>query len=472
MRSFSKKEKEHIATLIAMASADSISLHKLLEKLFFQEKEGKALIVQTVNHYAVFYLKNNLFDNEASKKAQLAQFLEFIALLKYLKAHNCLYFLPKSHIKTDRMIFIQDAFNHPEASDGAIILNTKGDYTLDPATILDKNDDVIYKGIFLDQNTSTFLEAHGKEVLFLSEQLKALTEDVSTKKKSGSKNHQKLWWSIIFNIIIILKVGIATYLLWNKLHNYSPELSIIETYTTKVTGKIDSVNTKLAVLDNLIKESVPKKTDQKEQRKKFFYGIDISHYNKAVVDEIQTTDSISFVICKATEGLHFRDSYFDYNWKTLKEKSIIRGAYHFYHVNSDPIQQAKHYIAVVKAWEATDIPPIVDVEGKSLPSNLKNINRENLQKNLLIFLDYIETKTQRKPMIYVSKLFADRYLLKKEFSEYSLWITDYNSKKTPRLPKTWEKMGYKIWQKSNEYHFKSTRNDLDVFYGKLTDIYK
>ncbi len=470
MKSINTKEKALINTMISMVSKGSVSLQELLEKMFFHENEGRALIIQTVDHYSVFYLKNNLFDDAELKKEQLVDFLELMSLLNYLATNNYLYFLPKDHNKGDKMYFIQDAFNNPEAGDGPIILNTKGDYTLHPTSISDKNDDIIYKGIFLDNDTSIFLETHAKEVLFLTEQLKGLLVDVAPKKESRTKFHQKWWrWSIILNIITMLKVGAAIFFFWNELQNYNPDLSAIEAYNTEISTKIDSIKAKL---DNVINENTEKKTVEKESEKTVFYGMDISHYNKAVVDEIKSFDSISFVICKATEGLHFRDSYFDYNWKTLKEKSIIRGAYHFYHINSNPIQQAKHYISVVKEWEDTDITPIVDIEGQSLPSNKKSINKEKLQKNLLKFLDYIENKTKRKPMIYVSTSFADRYLQKKEFSEYPLWIADYDSEKAPHLPKIWKKAGFKIWQKSNNYHFKSTRDDLDVFYGKLTDIYK
>ncbi len=474
MRSFSTKEKKLIKIIISMTSAQNVSLKKLLEKMFCIEEKGRAVIIQTSECYSVFYLKNNLFDNEEAKKEQCSAFLEVISLLKYLSQNFYIYFLPIRYEKDENVYCIQDGFDHPEIVKDSIILNKQGEYTNHPQNIMDKGGNIIYKGVFLDKDTSSFLANHCNEVLLMAEQLKNLLVEEMPKIEEKTKKQKKWKWSSLLNVFMILKFGIMMYLIWNELQHQNVNINTITASNTEMISNIDSVKIALGTLDSLFIEKLPKKESTPKPLPEigFFYGIDISHYNKDVVDKIDLSDSISFVICKATEGIHYRDSYFDYNWKRLKEKSIIRGAYHFYRVNVNPTKQANHYINVVKKWNPDDIMPIVDIEQNSIStSTKKKINKEKLQKDLLLFLEHIEKNTKRKPMIYVSKSFADKYLLNKKFAKYPLWIADYKSKKAPRLPKTWRNVGYKIWQKSNNYHIKSTREDLDVFYGKLEDIY-
>jgi lysozyme len=74
----------------------------------------------------------------------------------------------------------------------------------------------------------------------------------------------------------------------------------------------------------------------------FVYGIDISHHQNNEIDYIsKTLDSLSFVICKATEGVTYTDPLFSKNWKTIKARGFIRGAYHFYRSDDDPIAQVQ-----------------------------------------------------------------------------------------------------------------------------------
>ena len=75
MRNFTSKEKKIIKDLDLLCVDKSITVRTFLENFFFKEKSGKALIIQTVNNYAVLYLKKEIYDNENHRKRSLQDFL-------------------------------------------------------------------------------------------------------------------------------------------------------------------------------------------------------------------------------------------------------------------------------------------------------------------------------------------------------------------------------------------------------------
>ena len=91
----------------------------------------------------------------------------------------------------------------------------------------------------------------------------------------------------------------------------------------------------------------------------FSYGIDISQYQGDQIEFLnKTKDSLSFVICKATEGITYIDPRFAQNWDLIKQKGFIRGSYHFYRSNDDPQSQAANYTRVISDLQKTDLPPM------------------------------------------------------------------------------------------------------------------
>jgi len=217
------------------------------------------------------------------------------------------------------------------------------------------------------------------------------------------------------------------------------------------TNAIDTLNTTKAI-----------------NKASFVYGIDISKYQGDEIDFIsKKTDSLNFVICKATEGITYTDPDFTHNWTTIAEKKFIRGAYHFYRCNDDPIAQAKNYLNAIANLQHTDFPPIIDFEEGGID---KSQSVEQIQATLLIFINEIEKELKRKPIIYTDVNTGNEYLNKPAFSNYPLWIANYNNKKQPDLPTTWENTKWVLWQKSASYKIGSTANDFDIFNGNLTAL--
>jgi len=198
------------------------------------------------------------------------------------------------------------------------------------------------------------------------------------------------------------------------------------------------------------------------------YGIDISHYQNNEVDQIvQQKDKIQFVICKATEGLTYIDPKFNRNWTTLKEHGVIRGAYHFYRSEDDPEKQATFFLNTISTIEKWDIPPILDFEEGGINSSQ---SIEEVQTGVKSFLELIEKKLGRKPILYTDIRTANKYLGDPYFSDYPLWIANYINESSPHLPDTWKDRRWTFWQKTSTYQINGQDNDLDLFHGSYKDL--
>lgn len=217
-----------------------------------------------------------------------------------------------------------------------------------------------------------------------------------------------------------------------------------------------------APISNDTKAIIPDKS------KTFAYGIDISRYQNNEIDIIhQQTDSLHFIICKATEGVTYTDPDFSQNWEIAKSKSYIRGAYHFYRSDDDPLQQANFYLTTIADIQSTDIPPIVDFEEGGI-NKTKSV--EEIQSDLKKLLVAIETQSNRKPIIYTDLNTGNKYLNDSSFQKYPLWIANYNGKNSPDLPAVWKDKGWVFWQKTDHYTFDGTPDDFDKFNGDLTAL--
>ncbi|MEK6222504.1 MAG: GH25 family lysozyme [Chloroflexota bacterium] len=179
-------------------------------------------------------------------------------------------------------------------------------------------------------------------------------------------------------------------------------------------------------------------------------GIDVSHH-RGLVDWQKVRDiGISFGIVKATDGNAFVDPQFDTNWTKMRRARVFRGAYHFYRPNTDPIEQANHYLQWVgDILHETDMPPILDVEAYP-QSNRDAFEAFTLQERLDRIMAWLMTvweSTGRAPMIYTNlgtwrEVLGDTEI----FTHFPLWIAHYNVAE-PMVPaKNWSGLGWKIWQ--------------------------
>jgi lysozyme len=183
------------------------------------------------------------------------------------------------------------------------------------------------------------------------------------------------------------------------------------------------------------------------------HGIDVSRYQKDIDWDLvsKMTDQgqhLSFAIVKATEGTNLVDNYFSCNWKALQNKSLIRGAYLYFHANKSGKSQAEYFISKVTLEEG-DLPPIVDIEERFGMPDVK------LRNALQECLNTLEKKYKHKPLIYSNVDFYEKRL-GTQFDEYPYWAAHYEQVSEPRIQRKWL-----MWQHNCKGHVNGIAADVD-----------
>ena len=159
-----------------------------------------------------------------------------------------------------------------------------------------------------------------------------------------------------FGLLVVIALGLTTsYFLESVDAVSSLALEDIEDAAMEAAQEIAA----LAKDSSLAKEDGITKSNSDEVQVQaadiIHHGIDISHYQGNLVDEIQEHPTLDFVICKATQGAYYVDTKFHHNWQVLADKGIMRGAYHFYDDKYDPKEQAIHFAETVNSLQDNDI---------------------------------------------------------------------------------------------------------------------
>ncbi|WP_369048234.1 glycoside hydrolase family 25 protein [Tenacibaculum sp. UWU-22] len=433
----------------------SFEIQTILEETFFTSAKNCALIIQNINRYAVLFCEDTTYNEVERHNAFTSSFWRLVALIKYLKDNEYIYSLGGT-LTNEKLCAIHPDFHYPRIQGDRIILNDRGWYSMHPDSIFDKNGALVLKGVVYKDSYYESALQNLTGAYILSEKFNDLLaenkEKLTNSNIGNSKNEKNT--SKVSDYITIIHFLLTSLLFIIHLWLNRQAQNYIEKRDTYISSTVEK----------------PKNETINTDTNEVHYGIDLSHYQGSLLDK-DFPDYISFVICKATEGIGFTDPDFSTNWKYLKQKKIARGAYHFYIVDDNPIRQANYFLQALKEnnYLSDDILPVVDIEKLSLPED-SNIDKEILNKNLLIFLNHIENEISKKPIIYTNTSFANKYLIDKKISDYSLWVADYTKLKQPNLPILWKDKGYKIWQKTNRYHIKSKRIDLDEYHGSLKSL--
>ncbi|MCT2407579.1 GH25 family lysozyme [Chryseobacterium antibioticum] len=191
------------------------------------------------------------------------------------------------------------------------------------------------------------------------------------------------------------------------------------------------------------------------------YGFDVSHYqNREDIkwDSLSIgnkTIPLEFVVMRATMGNRNADKHFDEFWEKAQKHHLIRGAYHFYRADEDPVIQANNFLANVKL-ESGDLPPILDIE--KIPKRKTN---KKLIEDLKVWCKIVEETYGEKPIIYTYYHYYKDFL-KGEFDDYPLWLANYNDVPSPTPEGAWD-----FWQftENGIVHGINTKVDLDIYNG-------
>jgi GH25 family lysozyme M1 (1,4-beta-N-acetylmuramidase) len=195
-------------------------------------------------------------------------------------------------------------------------------------------------------------------------------------------------------------------------------------------------------------------------------GIDVSHYDGTIDWASAHAGGIDFAFMKATENINFVDPQFATNWQSAGAAGVIRGAYHFFRPEVDPVAQADYFIAHAGIPAPGDLPLTLDLEVTDTDTAAQ------AAQSALLFLARVKAQTGRTPIVYTSTGFLDSTLGSPAgFGGYTLWVANWQVS-CPNLPSAWS--DWRFWQKADNgtvAGISGTANvDLDEFNGSLAEL--
>ncbi len=199
------------------------------------------------------------------------------------------------------------------------------------------------------------------------------------------------------------------------------------------------------------------------------HGLDVSKWQGDVDWPAVRGDGNDFAIARTTHGTGIIDEYFEQNWREIRDAGLIRGTYQYYEPGQDPIAQADIMLNMIDAAGGLlpeDLPPVLDLETAG------GLSASAVVASALVWLEYVEQQTQKRPMIYSAASFGDT--LGNSLSGYPLWVANYKSTyagNCPKVPDGWS--AWRIWQYSDSGTSSGTNTntvDLNIFDGNLADL--
>lgn len=190
-------------------------------------------------------------------------------------------------------------------------------------------------------------------------------------------------------------------------------------------------------------------------------GIDISRHNKHMKC-LHDINKYDFVIMKVSEGKGYKDDF--YRVYTSILDGPVKGYYHFARPElNNPIEEANNFISAVKPYLNEPTILALDVEDRALSVPF-------LDNWCLVFIQYVESKTGIKPLIYCSASETRRF--KKCAAEGAgLWVAKWGKNKpTKKDIAPWDI--WAIWQYTSSAICSAVRVDEDYFNGTVEQLKK
>ena len=226
-------------------------------------------------------------------------------------------------------------------------------------------------------------------------------------------------------------------------------------------------------------------------RDKAIFGIDISHHDEKPLNlGLLRLQKVDFVYVKATQGVKFKDSRFDYYWKALAglspEQRPLRGAYHFLSALDDGREQAERFVQYVSlhgGFQKDDLPPCMDLEWdvtSKNPDQWKGQSPEKILDSVIAWLKRTKELTGRTPLVYTARSWwLERGIPESKFAllnEYPIWIADYSrSHKASEKPGILNGRTQSIWQFADDAKLTlgyTGTLDANIFYGSRDEFNK
>jgi len=210
-------------------------------------------------------------------------------------------------------------------------------------------------------------------------------------------------------------------------------------------------------------------------------GIDVSDFQAGINLGTVRASGYSWVMIKATEGTGYVSPSFAAQWQGAETAGLLRGGYHYYIFDQDPVAQANAFLATCPATSGA-LPAAVDVETGDQGDN--DSDTETNVANLSKFLQTVEAKTGVRCFIYLGYDGWTTLLGSTTgFSGHPLWVPSYLTGVTappptsdtppvlqPPPPQITAWSTWTAWQYSESGSVAGQTVDLNVFNGDLTAL--
>ena len=174
----------------------------------------------------------------------------------------------------------------------------------------------------------------------------------------------------------------------------------------------------------------------------------------------------TFAFIKATEGTGPANRHYDSDIHAARAAGMLTGSYHMARPGMEPAQQAHAFANRLQAAGGPQLPPVLDLE------HGEGLNPEELAEWTQVFLDTLEQRTGRTPIIYTYRYFwIDQMANTTRFAEYPLWLAEYDvSQPTTPVIGGWNK--WTFWQRAETGQVPGVASsvDLNVFAGTRADL--
>lgn len=159
-------------------------------------------------------------------------------------------------------------------------------------------------------------------------------------------------------------------------------------------------------------------------------GIDISSFQGVVDFEAVKDAEVGFVLCKATEGIDWRDATFTRNWGESGKVGLRHGAYHFARPDLGNIagDEARYFVSQLPSLTKEDILAL-DYE----------VNwGGDVVTWCLQWLDAVLLLTGKSPYIYLNLYLVKKYNWKEVVDAgFPLWLAYYDGDPTYAIATPW-----------------------------------
>lgn len=191
-------------------------------------------------------------------------------------------------------------------------------------------------------------------------------------------------------------------------------------------------------------------------------GIDLSEKNTVTSWTDIAKNQVRFAYLKCTDGVSGSVATYRTYKQAAKQSGLLVGAYHWLNPTQDVSVQVDHFLQSA-AVEEDDLPPVVCLELYSTTSSV-------LEAKLRTFVESVETRTGKRPLIYTSSTYWKKYMATLEWPcEYPLWI-DEPSMDWPAQLYPWA--GWVLWQFSYQSKIPGVNGTIGMnwFNGNLSEL--